>query len=76
MGADPIIPSTPSKPSEREATPMDCLVIVRLPSVTVSVNSVPEKSPDPYVTDLIRELGYALFSHGKYAGGLTTLSFV
>ena len=44
----PRIPSTPSKPSERLATPMDCAVIVSPePKLTVSVNSVPEKSPEP-----------------------------
>ena len=38
----PTIPSTPSKPSEVVATPMDWPVIVRPgPTVTVSVNSVP-----------------------------------
>ena len=48
MIAYPTIPSTPWKPSEREATPIDCFWIVNPePSVTVSVNSVPEKSPDP-----------------------------
>lgn len=35
-----------------EATPMDCLGMTRPEArVTVSVNSVPEKEPDPYVTD-------------------------
>ena len=52
VGPIPRIPSTPSKPSEEEATPMDCFVIVRpLPIETVSVNSVPLNSPEPYVTD-------------------------
>ncbi len=47
----PMLPATLEKPSDSEATPIDCLVMVRpLPKVTVSVNSVPEKSPDPYVT--------------------------
>lgn len=45
----PRIPSTPSKPSDVDATPMDCALIVRpLPSETVSVNSVPLNEPDPY----------------------------
>ena len=51
VGPTPRIPSTPWKPSDDEATPMDCFVIVRpLPIDTVSVNSVPENSPDPYET--------------------------
>ena len=43
-----MMPSTPSKPSEDEATPMDWSVIARLPPmVTVSVYSVPSNSPEP-----------------------------
>ena len=48
----PKIPSTPWKPWEVDATPMDCFDAVRPePRVTVSVNSVPLKEPEPYVTD-------------------------
>ena len=64
-----MIPSTPSKPSDTVATPIDCPVISNPgPSDNVSVNSVPayrvrssanisklifvpEKNPEPYVTD-------------------------
>jgi hypothetical protein len=66
------MPSTPSKPSDVEATPIDWPLIARpVPRETVSVNSVPvryavsvrqlmtrkstgtlpEKEPEPYVTD-------------------------
>jgi hypothetical protein len=41
-GPMPRIPSTPEKPDTVEATPIDCLVMVRpVPRVTVSVYSVP-----------------------------------
>ena len=43
----PRIPSTPEKPDERDATPMDWLGMTRLPRVTWSVHSVPEKEPEP-----------------------------
>jgi len=47
-GPIPMIPSTPLKPVDFEATPMDCLGITSPDAmVTVSVNSVPEKEPDP-----------------------------
>jgi len=47
-GPIPTIPSTPEKPDEVDATPIDCLVITRpVPSVTVSVYSLPENDPDP-----------------------------
>lgn len=50
-GPIPRMPSTPEKPSDLDATPMDCALIVRpVPIETVSVNSVPLKSPEPYVT--------------------------
>lgn len=45
---NPRIPSTPLKPEAEEATPIDCLVMVKpLPRETVSVYSVPEKEPEP-----------------------------
>jgi hypothetical protein len=41
-GPIPRIPSTPEKPDDEEATPIDCLVMVRpVLRVTVSVYSVP-----------------------------------
>jgi hypothetical protein len=44
-GPMPRIPSTPVKPVEVEATPIDCWVMVSpLPRVTVSVYSVPVKN--------------------------------
>jgi len=50
-GPIPTIPSTPWKPVDVLATPMDCLVMTRPEAiVTVSVNSVPENEPEPYVT--------------------------
>lgn len=55
-GPIPRMPSTPSKPEEEVATPMDCLLIVSpLPSDTVSVNSLPLNSPDPYDTCYVRD---------------------
>jgi hypothetical protein len=51
-GPMPRIPSTPVKPDEVDATPMDCLEMTRPEAiVTVSVYSVPEKEPDPYDTE-------------------------
>ena len=45
---NPRIPSTPENPWEVDATPIDCLVMVKpSPSVTVSVYSSPEKEPEP-----------------------------
>jgi hypothetical protein len=38
-------PSTPSNPDERVPSPTPCLVTVRPPTVTVSVNSVPLEVP-------------------------------
>ena len=43
----PRIPSTPSNPTEVVATPIDCRKAKKGPIDTVSVNSVPEKEPDP-----------------------------
>lgn len=44
----PKMPSTPSKPCERVAPPMDWPVMTKPEAkVTVSVNSVPEKLPEP-----------------------------
>jgi hypothetical protein len=43
-GPIPRIPSTPLKPVDLEATPIDCWVMVSpLPRVTVSVYSVPRE---------------------------------
>ena len=54
VGPMPMIPSTPSKSSDVEATPMDCFVMTsEEESVTVSRNSVPEKEPLPYVTETL-----------------------
>jgi hypothetical protein len=51
-GPMPRIPSTPWKPCDFEATPIDCLVITRSGDrVTVSMYSSPEKDPEPYETD-------------------------
>jgi hypothetical protein len=56
-GPIPKIPSTSSKPEDFVATPMDCCEILRLDDkVTVSMYSLPEKLPEPYVTDCITEL--------------------
>jgi hypothetical protein len=50
-GPIPRIPSTPSNPIDVDATPMDCLAMVRPGAiVTWSVNSIPENEPDPYIT--------------------------
>jgi len=53
-GPIPKIPSTSSKPEDFVATPMDCCEILRLDDkVTVSMYSLPEKLPEPYVTDTV-----------------------
>jgi hypothetical protein len=54
-GPIPKMPSTVVKPEDSVATPIDCFEILRLDEkVTVSVYSLPEKLPDPYVTDCSR----------------------
>lgn len=53
-GPIPRIPSVPSNPEDVDATPIDCWGITSPGAiVTVSVNSVPEKEPDPYDTDTL-----------------------
>ena len=49
--AYPKIPSTPEKPEDLEATPTPWFGMTNEPIVTVSVYSVPENEPEPYVTD-------------------------
>lgn len=46
-GPKPKIPSTPEKPVEVDAEPIDWEETVRPPKLTVSVYSVPEKEPLP-----------------------------
>lgn len=46
-GPNPIIPSTPVKPVDLVAAPIDCEVTVRPPKLTLSVYSVPENEPLP-----------------------------
>jgi hypothetical protein len=54
-GPMPKIPSTLSKPEDFVATPIDCFEILRLDdNVTVSMYSLPEKLPEPYVTDCLK----------------------
>jgi len=46
-GPNPMIPSTPVNPDDLVPSPILCLVTVTPPTVTVSVNSVPETDPLP-----------------------------
>lgn len=46
-GPKPMMPSTPEKPVEEEAAPIDWDETVRPPKLTVSVYSVPENEPLP-----------------------------
>jgi hypothetical protein len=46
-GPKPMMPSTPLKPEAEEAAPIDWDETVRPPKLTLSVYSVPEKSPLP-----------------------------
>jgi len=50
-GPKPMIPSTPSNPEAEEAAPNDCFDTVRPAYETGPSFSVPETSPDPYVTE-------------------------
>jgi hypothetical protein len=46
-GPKPMIPSTPLKPDDEVAAPIDCDETVRPPKLTVSVYSLPENEPLP-----------------------------
>ena len=59
----PRIPSTPWKPEDWLATEMPWLVMVRSPSVRVSVYCSPEKEPEPYDTDYVASSVVLISTH-------------